>query len=252
MAACRIHYEIYDNEDDKLLKLTEDNLDRLKDAKKCRFELGGNNIKFIRYIVTLCNMHKESEFLYHQKCYKKFTMAISVCKKKSQVQATEPSRSRVKRTGNLGKTLFPKYCMVCKHVTITVKRQKQHVRLLELKHAEKAIEEAAKLRQDNEMLAAIQGVTSLRAAEFQIHSKCQKDYTRICPTKAKRAKSDSDCTGENKNDSEIVEELGEDDFNIYTSVEKSMETSEIQGMFFYIVPYNAPILYMVPRRPPIF
>ena len=54
------------------------------------------------------------------------------------------------------------------------------------------------------MLATIQAVTSLRAAEFRIHSKCQKDYTRICPTKAKRAKSDS----------EIVEELG-DDFNIF-------------------------------------
>ena len=50
MAACRIHYEIYDNEDDKLLKLTEDNLDRLKEAKKCRFELGGSNIH-----VTQCN-----------------------------------------------------------------------------------------------------------------------------------------------------------------------------------------------------
>ena len=143
MAACLIHYEIYDNEDDKLLKLTEDNLDRLKEAKKCRFELGGS------IQVTQCNkkpdkFDKESEFLYHQTCYKKFTMAISVCKKKSQIQATEPSCSRVKRTGNLDKTLFPKYCMVCKHVTITVKRQKQHARLLELKHAEKASEEAAK------------------------------------------------------------------------------------------------------------
>ena len=50
------------------------------------------------------------------------------------------------------------------------------------------IKEAAKLSNDETMLMAIHGYKSLRAAEFRIHAKCYKDYTRICPPKKIRIK----------------------------------------------------------------
>ena len=63
--------------------------------------------------------------------------------------------------------------------------------LLELLKAEEAIKEASKIRNDQVLLAAIEGTLSLRAAEYKVHDKCQKDYTRVCPAKTKRNK-DSD------------------------------------------------------------
>ena len=152
---------------------------------------------------------------YHRKCYQKYTKAISVLKTKKGVTDTpcQPSSSRVKRTGDLGKTLFLDYCMICrKSRPIYVKKKKQFPRLLELEKAEKSIEDAADIRQDDIMLAAIRSVYSLRAAEFRVHEKCQKDYTRVCPTKTKRSKVDVMCsemeTGEVEKDStDTIEEM---------------------------------------------
>ena len=73
----------------------------------------------------------------------------------------------MKRTGDLGKHLFPKYCMLCRKETpIQVNRKKQYPKLISLDSAEEAIKEAAHMKKDDTLLAAIEGVPSLQAADF--------------------------------------------------------------------------------------
>ena len=97
---------------------------------------------------------------------KKYTMAISVLKKKNEKKALSSSGpSRIRRTGDLGKKLFPKYCMLCKKLNpIVVEGKKQYPQLLDLYGAELAIKEAAKIHNDDVLLAAIEATSSLRAA----------------------------------------------------------------------------------------
>ena len=73
-------------------------------------------------------------------------MAISVLarklRKKEESEGT--TSSRVKRTGDLGKHLFPKYCMLCRKETpIQVNRKKQYPKLISLDSAVEAIKETA-------------------------------------------------------------------------------------------------------------
>ena len=165
MSYCVIHYNGYTEDDEKLLYLNQENYDRLLLAKQSRSELGGDNTHAEQG--NSIPQSYDDNLFYHRKCYQKYTKAISVLKTKKGVTDTpcQPSSSRVKRTGDLGKTLFPDYCMICKKSgPIHVKKKKQFPRLLELEKAEKSIEDAADIRQDDIMLAAIRSVYSLRAA----------------------------------------------------------------------------------------
>ena len=96
--------------------------------------------------------------------------------------------SRVQRAGELGSTLFPPYCMLCKsEKSIKVKGKKQYPKVLREINAEMSIRETARLHNDEKLLTAIMPETlSLHSAEFKIHDKCCKDYTQICPPKRKR------------------------------------------------------------------
>ena len=161
MESCQIHYDVFDKEGDSVIKLTELTFKRLKEAQKCRVELGGDNLHVQGS--RLPDSFDES-FYYHKKCYKKFTMAISIHRKRTKFQ--EFTKRRTKLTGELSQTLFPKHCMICKKIVIVVNRKKQVPILIELEKAEKVIKEAAKLSNDESMLTAIHGYKSLRAAEF--------------------------------------------------------------------------------------
>ena len=55
------------------------------------------------------------------------------------------------------------------------------------------------------MFAAIRSVSSLRAAEFKVHEKCQKDYTRVCET------TETDTGAEMRESTNSVEEMKVDD-----------------------------------------
>ena len=183
MAYCQIHYDNL-NHRNRLVKLDESKFKRLQEAKDCRSQLGGDNIHLQGNNIP--DLYDDNiKFEFHSECYKQFTKAISIYKNR-----TKKNNDRIKRSGENKSQLFPKHCMVCKKVTITFNRRKQHARFIELENAELAIRKAAEKKKDNFMLTAIQGVESLRAAEFRIHERCQKNYTNVNSPKKKRIRSE--------------------------------------------------------------
>ena len=177
MGECIVHYE--NNEDEELYPLTEEHYDRLVSAKNSRLELGGDNVH-ARQSSNIPEVYPENNS-FHTSCYKKFTKAISIRKRKCSTSTSE--NGRVKRTGELGKKLFPEWCMICKKVVLREKNTRHKPHKLELLSAENAIRAACIRKNDSEMAAAIAGTDSLLAAEFKVHSKCQKEYTRVRPEK---------------------------------------------------------------------
>ena len=62
----------------------------------------------------------------HTECNKKFTMGSNIAKKKSKGEGTSTcnNTTRVKRSGEGAKQLFPKKCMICKYSgAIKIKRK---------------------------------------------------------------------------------------------------------------------------------
>ena len=170
----------------------------------------------------------QTGLFYHQNCYKKYTKATSVLKRKNENESTTAT-STVRRTGELGKILFPKYCMLCmSDKPIKVQGKKQVPKLLDLPNAEAAIREAALIQNDQALLAAIQGTSSLRSAEFRVHEKCRKTYTRTCPSTTKRTLFEDSLMktadeGDDGDDDDVEdEELGaeNEDHEVETRVEE--------------------------------
>ena len=90
MSSCIVHYQGYD--DTELLPLSKFNYDRLKHAKQCRVELGGENV----HTPQSCNIPDtfiENKF-YHLKCYKKYTHAISRSTKRKAAASSETALLR--------------------------------------------------------------------------------------------------------------------------------------------------------------
>ena len=74
--ACTVHYDDYVDPNDQLILLEKDGYERLVLAETCRRELGGGNV----HALQSSQIPKQfvENILYHSKCYKKFTSAISV------------------------------------------------------------------------------------------------------------------------------------------------------------------------------
>ena len=191
---CCVHYEIYNGE--SLSKLNQDHHIRLLEAKDARIKLGGDNLHPDQ-CSAISNEFKTG-LVFHQSCYKKFTKAISVWKRKNEDEddtsgASSSKVQRLRRTGEHTKILFPAHCMICKSANpIKVKGQtkKQKPKVLREINAERTIRDAAKLKDDKPMLTAIMPETlSLRCAEFKVHEKCYRAYTLIC-SKARGSKDE--------------------------------------------------------------
>ena len=115
----------------------------------------------------------------HRLFYEKFTKAISVqAKKASKKNIGHAHLSPLKRskraTGTHG-TLFPNMCMKCKSSRpLEVKGKRQFIRVLQTFSACKTVKLS-----DDEMLRQVTG-EDLIAKEFEMHSNCYKEYTRVC------------------------------------------------------------------------
>jgi hypothetical protein len=68
--------------------------------------------------------------------------------------------------------------MICKKTAIKVKGKRQVLAKIVTKSAESTLKQAAKLRNDQEMLTAVQDV-DLIAKDFQRHDYCYREYTRL-------------------------------------------------------------------------
>ena len=165
-----MHYETEEKSD--LLPLTKEHYTRLVSAKKDRAELGGENVHSLQGNNIPDTFPEERSI--HRDCYKKFTKAISVKKRKASVSASSDG-GWIKRTGDLGQKLFPDCCMICRKSTkmqVNGKSKKEKPTKLEYLNAEISIREACRRKNDATMSAAIEGVPSLLAAEFKVHQKC--------------------------------------------------------------------------------
>ena len=166
---------------------------RMVEAKNARLNLGGDNAHHDQGRGVPSSF--TTGIMLHLKCYKTYTKAISLWKKRCATSSADTDKSstssstRPHRTGDVGRVLFPEYCMICKSANpIKVKGKKQFPEVLRELRAEISIREAAKLQNDTEMLTAIMPESlSLRCAEFKVHNKCRKNYTRNCPSSTKRA-----------------------------------------------------------------
>ena len=109
---CIVHYQGYCDEYDSLLSVTNDIHARLITAKGCRMQLGGGHMHEVQ-----CSRIPElftDGLLYHTKCYKKFTGAISIANKNQEDKSHNNQCIRTRRTGEMGTIILPKYCMYCK------------------------------------------------------------------------------------------------------------------------------------------
>lgn len=193
---CIVHYRHLCIENQNLIPLSKDTYARLIDARDCRIRLGGANchefqIKSIPELFTL------GEHYVHSQCYKNFTKAISVLSQKRKVtKKFDPQRSplkRKKRSHDFSGNLFPNVCMKCKtSKPIKVKGKKQQIKIVQTFSSCRTLQQAAALRNDQEMLAAISGV-DLIAKEFKMHQKCYKGYTLICSKRSATASAAAGC-----------------------------------------------------------
>ena len=181
--ACIVHYSRLKS--GKLTSLTNETLQRLHQAKDARNELGGDNVHTLQ-AEAIPDVLDSNIHCVHMDCYKKFTKAIAVrnAKHKRDAEFDETPLARKKRNVNSSNNrgMFPKKCMNPKCGTakpIKVKGEKQEIALIQTKSTCETILQAANLKNDSEMMLAIEG-QDLIAKEFMIHRKCYKDYTRIC------------------------------------------------------------------------
>ena len=84
MSECIIHYEIYDGLE--LVPLQKEHYEKLLCAKKCRMELGGDNVHG-RQSLSIPEAFPENSSI-HLNCYKQFTKAISINRKRAAVDST--------------------------------------------------------------------------------------------------------------------------------------------------------------------
>ena len=96
--ACTVHYENYVDENEQLLPLCTDGYERLVLATACRNELGGGNIHEVQSS-QIPKQYAEN-IVFHRKCYKKFTSAISTANK--NVPSTSEASTRTRRSGDQG------------------------------------------------------------------------------------------------------------------------------------------------------
>ena len=107
----------------------------------------------------------------------------------SKLQRTTRQTQSAQATSSRG--LFPNVCMVCKKKDLKVKGVRQPLSKIVTETAERKVQEAAKARNDLEMIGAITG-TDLIAKEFQKHEKCYLEYTRVTRKKAEETTGSSE------------------------------------------------------------
>ena len=119
---CIVHYKNI-KFSKKLIAVTESSFKTLKESKRIREELGGENLHYEQSIKIPNEFKKYKLLFYHRECRAKFTNAQTLLKRKSDQDegANKSSKKRPKRNDTF---FFPNHCMFCKKVRITVKKRK--------------------------------------------------------------------------------------------------------------------------------
>ena len=182
---CIVHYDHIKFNKDKVIPLVERTFSVLRESKVIRTRLGGDN-EHREQCSTIGDV-LASGMGYHSACYKKFTFAITLLKRKNlslsspTVKVNAERIQRSNETDSAGR--FPLECMICKKVKLSYHINgraytENKATKLTLKSAEKKFKLAAKMKKDVLMLAVTDNV-DLLVKDFRKHSKCFRDYTRI-------------------------------------------------------------------------
>ena len=116
---------------------------------------------------------------YHPQCFKKFTMAVSIERKRKRDEdnaRADSKKRRTSRTSEGSKQIFPKMCICKSKNDIKVKGKRQSPHKITLQSAEQMIKVAAEKRKDVTMISLV-NQEHLLEREFMIHDKCYSDYT---------------------------------------------------------------------------
>ena len=180
---CVVHYSHLVLEDENLRPLTNKSYERLVQSKNARLQLGGAH-HHERQIKSIPDELIPGEHFVHRQCYQNFTKAVSVFANKTQkgkkISKKASPLKRKQRSKKASNILLPNICMICKSSRpIKVKGKKQPLKLIQTFSSCRTLQQAAALREDNNMLAEISGI-DLIAKECKIHTKCYNKYTIIC------------------------------------------------------------------------
>ena len=185
--SCLVHYGSIKTAN-TLTKVSEASFQTLVECKSIRVRLGGEN-SHDEQCSRIPESFEEKELYYHRECYQKFTYAKTLLKRKvNQDGGASTSKRSQRLPRNALRTdecpnrdsrgRFPDHCMICKKTAIKVKGKRQVLTKIVTKSAEITLKQAAKLRNDEEMLIAVQDV-DLIAKDFQRHEYCYREYTRL-------------------------------------------------------------------------
>ncbi len=154
---CVVHYVMKDVTYSELKALSQNQYQRLNEAKQIRKQSTERNQH-----LEQCSLIPEGEFnvdlhgVHLEPCYKKFTGLIAKSKKRKAVESIVPV-NRLKRSKNdMGCStsgIFPKMCIFCKKWRITIKRKIFTPHTITTLSAEHKIKQAAERKNDTELLS---------------------------------------------------------------------------------------------------
>ena len=173
MTECVVHYDHFHlDANAQIVPLDEHKLAVLIKAKEARYNLEGNNIHS-KQCATVPGQLKEYHGA-HTMCYKNFTHAISVAKKRNVLQdiTNDENAKRLRRSGDANQ-IFGDKCMICdsdKPIKVGGKKQFPHIIQDEI-----GLLNAAKRKNDQKMLIVTSG-GNLFMRRFKVHRKCHTEY----------------------------------------------------------------------------
>ena len=151
----------------------------MKKNKVALIALGGDNLHQLQSAGIPETLDKN--YYVHPECYKKFTLAVSLEKrkrKKKSINVAKSKRQKVSLNAQNKRGKFSANCGICNKRQRKVGPKYQYPKPIRTTDADKNLMEAAKLRKDETLLLEIHEVDRI-AKELKNHEKCYRDYARI-------------------------------------------------------------------------
>jgi hypothetical protein len=181
---CIVHYPHLKTKSRDILPIDENKHARLLLAKTARENLSGEYLHRPQCdnVPSVCNATEHGA---HLLCYKNFTLAIALAKRRaSKSPAIERKKRPSRDQRGAPSPLFPAKCMDPKcpahYGMMRYEGKRQKPIKLVTEHACNTLIKAARFRNDTAMLLQIQDYdhTVLIAREIHMHRKCFREYTR--------------------------------------------------------------------------
>ena len=176
---CVVHYNLKDTEYSDLKSLSENQYQRLLEAKRIRQGSTEQNQHSEQCLSIPDDGFDVNKHGVHLKpCHKKFTLIISSDRKRKSKPPTRTSkRKRTDEASSSTLGIFPKVCFVCKQSRKTIKKKIYYPYIITESKTEQKIKDATELKNDHDILTEIRGV-DLITEELMTHKQCYIDYTR--------------------------------------------------------------------------